>query len=152
MAIAWPSLARCLRALFIFVALAPIIGCTSLNEGAIRKMLAPDPETTQADEAKNRERFQQTQDPDALRWLLGNCIENGMTRAQIEAVIGQSGRYEPNDRTIKSGNEAYLTSDKVYAFGPDSESHIYYLVLRDNRLVGFDPKEFREAAFDSTGL
>jgi hypothetical protein len=53
---------------------------------------------------------------------------------------------------LKTNNNAYHSSDKMYAFGPDSKSHTYYLVFRDNRLVGFDPKEFKADVFASESL
>ncbi len=67
-------------------------------------------------------------------------------------MIGQPGRFEPSDRLLKTNNNAYHTSDKMYAYGPDSKSHTYYLVFRDNRLVGFDAQDFELDEFGSTTL
>jgi hypothetical protein len=53
---------------------------------------------------------------------------------------------------LKTNNNAYRSSDKMYAFGPDSKSRTYFLVFRDNRLVGFDPKEFKKDMFASESL
>lgn len=152
MATLFPCVTRSARALFVMIALVTISGCGSFEIAPIRQMLSPTPDTTQAEEIENRERFQRTQDPEALRWLIANRLENGMTRAEVEGVIGQPGRFEPNDRLLKTNNNAYRSSDKMYAFGPDSKSRTYFLVFRDNRLVGFDPKEFAADDFESTGL
>lgn len=147
MATLFPRANGTARALLILAAVMTVAGCESFQIAPIREFLSPAPKVTQEEEIEHRERFQRNQDPESLRWLLSHCLENGMTRAEVEGVIGQPGRFEPNDRLLKKNNNAFRTSDKMYAFGPDSKSRTYFLVFRENRLVGFDPKEFAKTDF-----
>ncbi len=74
--------------------------------------------------------------------MMAHRLENGMSRGQVEKVIGQAGRFEVNDRHFKSNSKAFQTGDKTYAFGPDSKGHAYYLMFRENNLVGFNSEDF----------
>ncbi len=152
MATLFPCVKRSAQILLVIVTVAAISGCESFDTTPIKQMFTTTPKITQEDENKHRELFQHSRDPKALQWLLANRIENGMTRAEVDGVIGQPGRFEPSDRLLKTNNNAYHTSDKMYAYGPDSKSHTYYLVFRDNRLVGFDAQDFELDEFGSTTL
>jgi hypothetical protein len=152
MATLFPCVKRSVQMFLVFITVATICGCESFDTTPIKQMFATTPEITHEEETAYRERYQHSRDPEALQWLLAHCIDNGMTRAEVDGVIGQPGRFEPNDRLLKTNNNAYHTSDKMYAYGPDSKSQTYYLVFRDNRLVGFDAHDFELDEFASTTL
>jgi len=132
----------------VFSTALMVVGCSSFSTAQMRELFAPDDEVTLDQIAERREEFRRTQSPEAFCWMLANCVENGLPREDIEKVLGQKGKYEPSDRLLKSHNKFYRRGDKVYSYGPDNKGRAYYLVYRDNRLVGFDRKQFEQPDFD----
>ncbi len=136
----------------VLVLLVPAVlaasGCGLFDQLEFEHLALPEPDTTHLEEDKYRERYQSTRDPNAIRWLLAHRIENGMDRSQVEAAIGQPGQRELNDHVFKKNNNAFRTGDKTYKYGPDNKGHSYYLIYRENKLVGFDPTVFQGDAND----
>ena len=119
------------------------IGCEALTDSATsgRSLFSVRRDDTR-DEIKYRERFRTDRDPEAMRWLLANRVRSGMTAADINGLLGDTGEREFNDRWLKTNGGLYRSGDVVYRWGPDNEGHSVYLVFREDRLVNFDPKEF----------
>lgn len=95
------------------------------------------------DEQTHRQRFQNSRDPDAMRWLLAHSLQQGMTVAEVGRVFGEDGQREYNDRWIKTGGGFYRRDDVVYRWGPDSDGQSAYLVFRDGKLTNFDPADYQ---------
>lgn len=129
--------------LFCWVLFA-IVGCESLEQIPFEHLAMPKKDRSHLYEDEYRTRFQKTRDREAIRWLLAHRVENGMRRNEVEKIIGQEGRFEPSDRTLKANSASYRAGDKTYAFGPDSQGAAYFLIFRENKLVGFDRAEFRD--------
>lgn len=123
-------------------------GCESFQEIPFDDLALPEPDRSHLQEDEYRVKFQKSGDPAAARWLLAHRVKNAMPRKEVEKIFGQSGRFEPSDRTLKANSNAYRIGDKTYVFGPDSQGNSYHLVFRENRLVGFDPAEFRDDALE----
>jgi hypothetical protein len=91
---------------------------------------------------KHRKDYQTNRKPGAIRWLLGNAIENGMSLKQVNHLLGEEGVREQNSQWIKKGHPEYRVTDVIYHYGPDSQGTAYYLAFREGKLVFFDPSEF----------
>jgi hypothetical protein len=78
-----------------------------------------------------------------MRWLLAHRVKGGMSYAAVCHVLGEDGERETKDRWLKTGGVNIRIDDEVYAFGPDSEGRNLYLFFRDDRLINFDPDEFK---------
>ena len=94
--------------------------------------------------ATYRQRYLTDRDPEALGWLLGNAIQQGMTVGDVSDVLGQEGEREFDDRRLKTGGHHYRATDVAYRWGPDSNGRAVYLFFRDDKLLNFDPEQFRE--------
>jgi hypothetical protein len=99
-----------------------------------------------ADEEQHRKEYAASRERVALYWLLHHRIESGMGYHQVCQILGEDGVRESRDNWVKTGDGSYQVGDDVYAFGPDSEGQTLYLVFRDNKLVNFDPDEFKDAS------
>jgi hypothetical protein len=97
-----------------------------------------------ADSATYRQRYLTNRDPEALRWLMGNAIQQGMTVGDVSEALGQEGEREFDDHRLKTGGHHYRATDVAYRWGPDSNGHAVYLFFRDDKLLNFDPEQFRE--------
>ncbi len=94
---------------------------------------------------KRRERYLEHRDAKALRWLLANGVYAGMSVAEVNRELGEDGEREFNDLRFKNDGSKLRADDIVYRWGPDSEGNNYYLGFRNDRLVNFNPDEFRDA-------
>ena len=92
---------------------------------------------------QHRERYQQNRDPQAMRWLLGQRIQAGMSLVEVNQVLGEQGKRRYDDRRLKTHGGNYLTSDVFYQWGPDSDGKNVILGFRDGKLTNFEPRELR---------
>jgi hypothetical protein len=97
----------------------------------------------QARNAQWREKFRSDGDPDALRKLMANNLENGMPLKQVNDVMGQPGVREFEDERFRVNSVVYQSGDVAYRWGPDRNGRSVILFFREDRLVGFDASEFR---------
>ena len=51
-----------------------------------------------AEEQKHREHFQEHSDAASIRWLLSNRVKNGMSKSDIDAIVGQYGERIFDDK------------------------------------------------------
>jgi hypothetical protein len=94
-------------------------------------------------EEQHRQEYADTHSRESLNWLLSHCVKPGHSYKQVCDILGEEGTHEPNDRLRKAHGETYRIDDEVYAFGPDSNGRTLYLAFREDRLVNFDPEEFK---------
>jgi hypothetical protein len=94
-------------------------------------------------EEDHRREYVKTHSRKAMRWLLYRCVKQGMSYEQVCHILGEDGERETNDRWLKTGGANIRVDDLVYSFGPDSEGHMLYLYFREDRLINFDPSEFK---------
>ncbi|MCA8987485.1 MAG: hypothetical protein KDA78_07585 [Planctomycetaceae bacterium] len=87
---------------------------------------------------QHRQRFQETRHPDEIRWLLRNHVHNGMSRAEVDGVLGEDGNREFNDTKFLDEGGLYRSDDIAYRWGPDRDGNVYILVFRDDHLINFD--------------
>jgi hypothetical protein len=126
-----------------WLAIASLAGCESpawtksLNESFGSTEAGP-----RAEEEHRRE-YVNTHSSKSIRWLLNHCVKQGMSYDQVSRILGEEGEREPNDRWLKTSGANIRIDDQVYKFGPDSEGHMLYLFFRDDRLINFDPSEFK---------
>ncbi|MBS0261627.1 MAG: hypothetical protein JSS02_06680 [Planctomycetes bacterium] len=92
-------------------------------------------------EEKHRRDYAATHSRKAMRWLLGHCVDTGMSYDQICRVMGEEGTPESHDRQLKTGG-GYLIDDEMYSW-KDAEGRSIVLGFREGRLVNFDRAEFR---------
>lgn len=121
-------------------------GCESLNGASLMRLGMPvgRAEGFRAEE-DHRQSFQTEGDSEAMRWLLANRVESGLSVAEVNRVFGQEGEREFGDNWLKTNGGHLRADDVVYKWGPDRDGHSVYLGFRDGRLVNFDPSEFRES-------
>jgi hypothetical protein len=94
-------------------------------------------------EKKHRSEFQREGSPTAIRWLKGHRIKPGMKRQDVNAIVGTDGERVYEDSRYKSRGGFYRATDETYKWGPDNEGGSHLFVFRDDRLVNYDPKNFR---------
>jgi hypothetical protein len=116
-------------------------GCEmpDLARGSRERALAEASEATE-----HREKFIAQGDPQSVRWLLANRVGSGMTRGEVNDILGQHGERVFEDNWLKSGTSGVRETDEAYRWGPDSEGQTYYLFFRDDRLVNHDPAVYRD--------
>ena len=120
-------------------------GCESLDEAGI-----PTPGASARaqkkvlEEESYRERYQTSRDYRSLKWLLANRVKSGMTLAEINAILGESGERIYDDLPFKTKGGNYRSSDVAYKWGPTSSGNAVVLMFRDRKLVNFDPYEFED--------
>jgi|GEM_PF-1674342 len=118
-------------------------GCASWAE--LESILIPTPERFSPAEVERHQRqFQIENDPAALNWLLCHQIENGMSIATVNEVIGSEGLREFDDAEMKRNGGHYQQTDVGYKWGPDRKGRSVVLFFRDGKLINFDPDEFRQ--------
>lgn len=98
------------------------------------------------EEETHRQSYQNTRDPEDLRWLLSNRISSGMTVSEVGRVIGEEGRRLYDDTWIKKGGGYYQSGDEAWKWEQDRNGQSLILVFRDGRLVNFDPSDYSESA------
>ncbi len=79
----------------------------------------------------------------SMRWLLANRVSPGMSYQKVCHVLGEDGKREERDRWLKTGGVNIRIDDEVYSFGPDSDGRMLYLFFREDRLINFNPEDFR---------
>lgn len=131
--------------------LAVVPGCSQMTS------LLSDPfesESLYAQEEKYRHEYLTTNSPEALRWLTANRLKNGMSKTDVDGVIGQEGEREFNDQAILSEGGLYRSDDVVYRWGPDSDGKAYLFVFRDGKLVNVENfgEELRDASTPRVGF
>ncbi|WP_237227963.1 hypothetical protein [Rubinisphaera sp. JC750] len=95
--------------------------------------------STYEEEVEKREDYLAEHSPEALRWLVVNRLKNGMSRADVNTVIGEDGERVFNDADILASEGAhYRSDDMVYRWGPDSDGNVYLFVFRDDHLVNLE--------------
>ncbi len=133
----------------ILIGIGPFLlisGCEALYEAGVTGM-APfvDFEPRIREEEKHRKEYQEHGSPAALRWLLANRIQAGMSVAEVEKVLGQTATREFNDTWLKTKGGHYRSGDSTYKWGPDSEGRTLYLVFREGKLVNFNPRDYNDS-------
>lgn len=101
--------------------------------------------TAKEEEAHRRE-YLSTHSRRSMHWLLGNCVETGMSHNEVSRILGEEGIREAKDNWVKTKGGTYQLGDEVYGYGPNSDGETVYLVFRDNQLVSFEGGEFRRKA------
>lgn len=120
-----------------------VVGCSTLPEsGGSLFPTFRSAQKSQAEEESYREKYQQDRDPAAFRWLMKNCVNSGMSPAEIAAVMGESGERIDNDGWLKKDSANFHLSDVTYKWGPDRKGRSALLVFRDGKLINFDPEQF----------
>jgi hypothetical protein len=94
-------------------------------------------------EEEHRDEYAATHSPASMRWLLGHCVEMGMSYKRVCHIMKEDGTPVTGDNRVLSGGGNYRVGDEVYAFGPDTNGKTVYLVFREDRLVNFDRSEFQ---------
>ncbi|MBI1314058.1 hypothetical protein GC176_22410 [bacterium] len=129
----------------IFAMAASVCGCSSISNPGVNSLASLfDTESQQREEELHRSRFQETRSPSDLQWLMRNCIQTGMTPTEISRVIGEDGERVFDDSWIKTRGGHYYAGDHTWKWGPDRKGNSIYLVFRNNKLVNFNPDEFRQ--------
>ena len=122
-----------------------VSGCGSMNTSHLAQaLLYPMSQVQEQDIELYRERFQTDRDPDALNWLLANAIDAGMSLSEVEQVLAEEGQHVYDDRWVKTNGGYYRSGDLVYKWNPDSRGRSIYLVFREDKLVNFNPDEFKD--------
>ena len=93
-------------------------------------------------EEDNRRLYQTKRSRKAMRWLLQNRIQQGMSREDVNHVLGEEGQLEDNSRWLKEGSTLYRVDDELYGYGPDEQGSTIYLAFRDDKLIHFEPGQF----------
>jgi hypothetical protein len=124
---------------------AALAGCESpawtktLNESFGIREDSPNPRT----EEEHRTDYVKTHSSKSMRWLLYHCVRQGMSYKDVSHNLAEEGERVSNDPTLKTGGANIRIDDEVYKFGPDDQGHELYLFFRDDRLINFDPSEFK---------
>ncbi len=98
------------------------------------------------DEVRYRKDFQTTRNRKAMRWLLANCVDSGMSRKDVDAAVGEPGEFEENSGWLKRGKNTYRVDDKAYRYGPDDQGQVVYLFYRDDKLINFERERFADSS------
>ena len=119
------------------------IGCESLYEAGVPGMEKFVNLQARKDEAAGyQHEYLESKSKNAMRWLLANQIESGMTLGAVERVFAEKGERVVNDTWFKARGGHYRRSDRIYKWGPDAEGTSVYLGFRDGHLVNFRPSDF----------
>ncbi len=119
----------------ILVLTVQLMGCSMMT--SLLK-LTQQKETLFAEAEKQREEFLIERTEESIKWLLSNLAKNGMSKGDIDRIIGEQGERVFDDTNILSGDGLYRADDLVYSWGPDKQGHSYMLVFRDNKLINFE--------------
>ena len=127
-----------------WVAFLAIAGCESpewtrsLNDS----FAASDQPNSKIEEA-HRQEYISSHSHESMYWLLGHCVDMGMSYKKVCHIMGEDGTPETGDRRILAGGGNYRVGDEIYSFGPDSKGKTVYLAFREDRLVNYDRAEFK---------
>lgn len=132
------------RLLWVLFVAGAVAGCESPSwTRSINESFGANEKSGPRTEEQNRQEYADTHSRESLNWLLSHCIKPGNSYKQVCQTLGEEGTREPNDRLRKAQGNTYRIDDEVYAFGPDSKGRTLYLAFREDRLVNFDPEEFK---------
>jgi len=120
-------------------------GCQSLPDLSLAGFFGES--VTESERDSHRQAFQETRDPEHLNWLLANCVETGMSPADISRILGEDGTRLHGDGWVKNKSSQYLVDDETWKWEADREGRSLLLVFREGRLVNFDPSEFAAESF-----
>ena len=118
-----------------------------MQGGELAKALWTPKPSSHEQEMNYRKDYQTTRSRKALRWLLANCVESGMSHRDVDSVVGEPGELEENSGWLKR-NSTYRVDDKVYRYGPDDGGRVVYLFFRDEKLVNFERERFADSGRD----
>lgn len=130
----------------LLVALIHLTGCSMMNSLAD---LMQQEESLFAEAEKRREEFLIERSEDSIKWLLSNLAKNGMSKGDIDRIVGEQGERVFDDTEILSGEGLYRADDRVYSWGPDRQGNTYMLVFRDDKLINFENFDPRNAIHGS---
>ena len=127
------------------LALAAVAGCESPAwTRTLSDSFAAKSESEPHNEDWHRRQYQENRSRKSLHWLLAHRLQTGMTYKEVTRVLGDDGERETKDREILTQGGPYRVGDEGYSFGPDSEGQSVILYFRDDKLINFDPAEFRD--------
>ncbi len=112
-----------------------LTGCSTMT--SLADFMQQD-ETLFAEAEKRREEFLVERSEDSIKWLLSNLAKNGMSKGDIDRIVGVQGERVFDDTDILSGDGLYRADDLVYSWGPDRQGNTYMLVFRDGKLINFE--------------
>ena len=135
---------HCVTGMCLLIAAGFSAGCESF--GKPDWLSAPGHDVKAAEELEHRENFQTNRSPNDARWLLSHRVRQGMSPQDVGLIFGDEGEPVDSDNWIKNDNSGYQVGDETYRWGPDNKGNSYYLVFRNNKLVNYDPSEFRGMA------
>jgi len=120
-----------------------VVGCNTVELAERLEMTQP---RIPAEEvAEHRSNWVQERDAKSLNWLLEKKIRSGMSRSEVEQILGEDGEPILNSAALIKDSSGYQSTDKGYRWGPDGSGRSIYLFFRDGRLVNFQPQEFAMA-------
>jgi hypothetical protein len=135
---------RMTRLVCAWVAILAIVGCESAEwTRALNDSFSPSNQPSAKVEEAHRQEYIATKSHESMYWLLGNCVEIGMSYKKVSHIMGEDGTPETGDRRILAGGGNYRVGDEIYSFGPDSKGKTVYLAFREDRLVNFERAEFK---------
>jgi len=120
----------------ILALMIQLMGCSIMN--SLINLTQQQEETLFAESEKRREEFLIERTEESIKWLLSNRAKNGMSKGDIDRIIGEQGERVFDDTNILSGDGLYRSDDLVYSWGPNKQGHSYMLVFRDNKLINFE--------------
>ena len=118
-------------------------GCESVDLSEFKVETAKERTAEGSEEARRRSEFQETNSAEALRWLLGHRVEQGMSLDEANEILGAQGERVYQDQWLKQGNTRVWREDETYRWGPDDRGQVSYLFFREGHLVNFDQKDYR---------
>lgn len=120
-------------------------GCQSLPDLSLAGLFGES--VTESERDRHRQAFQETRSPEHLNWLLANCVETGMSPADVSRILGEDGTRLHGDGWVKNKSSQYLVDDETWKWDADRDGRSLLLVFREGRLVNFDPSEFAAKSF-----
>lgn len=117
------------------------VGCESFRAPLMEMIRGPQ---SNPDAERHRIAFRDKGDPDSVRWLLAHEVSNGMPRNDVETALGTPGEPVYDAEWKNSGGTRFQVTDTVFKWGPDAEGRAYYLVFREDLLVNFDRRDYRD--------
>lgn len=121
--------------LLLFFAAGLVSGCSQMP--SFLKTTQQE-ETIFAKAEKRREEFIEHRTSESIRWLLSHGVQNGMSKGDIDRILGIPGERVFDDSEILSSEGLYRSDDIVYSWGPDKQGNAYMLVFRDHHLVNYE--------------
>ncbi|MDA1017067.1 MAG: hypothetical protein O3A00_21740 [Planctomycetota bacterium] len=90
---------------------------------------------------EKQRRFIEDRDHEALNWLLKHRVKPGMSRGDVDEILGEDGERIYDDGSFKNRNSVYRQTDKAYSWGPAANGSTVVLIFRDNQLFNFRPQD-----------